>query len=226
MASLSAMKSQRGKARPTAKVVVTSVAGQPLVDEMTRLASERADLLTAVARTDEEGNQARPPRKMAEGDVPPRVTEIEERVEEIYSTLLPEHQSEVTLTGMGPGEWRRWKEEHPPRVIGHHETLRQGDVLRGGPIYHPDDVQLATPLLATAPVCNSADLLDIIGNFLTEWDGEPIPEGSWDEWLAEETSYASHYDLVAAVINAHEYRVPRLPKSPSGSSPTASSASN
>lgn len=202
MPTLAELRAQGGRAaRPKSTVAVTLVTGQHLLDQQKRLQDELFDVLAKAPRTDDNGETTGPPRKASQKDLPPRAAEIRSEIVALYEQLS-EHQGEVTLTGaLADGEWVRWKDEHPPR-----EDNEADARIAGG-------------------FCNSSDLYDTLGRFVSAWDGEPVAEGDWDAWLGERITFADKRDLVTAVVEMYEAKVSRAPKSPSSSS-TTSSGSN
>jgi hypothetical protein len=201
MPTLEELRSRPAAALPKATRTVTLIEGQHLLDVSQRLAEERMDLLMQAARTDETGEAVKQPRKAGESDLPPRVAAIDAEMVAL-GAQLPDHQGEVGLSGMLPGAWLRYREDHPPR---------ENNEL---------DLRLARGLV------NASELFADLGTFVSEWDGEALKPDDWSSWLADRIIYADLRDLVTEVVDMHERSLPRAPKSPSVSSETPSGAND
>lgn len=187
---------------PKGTRTVTLIEGQHLLDESQRLNDELVDLLAEHARTDEDGERVGPPPKAGQRKLPAVAQDRLDAIRAQSAALLEqlgEWQGEVGLTGVTGGEWQAWKDDHPPR-----EDSRADHTLTGGR-------------------CNSSDLFAALGRYVTSWNGDVLAKDDWDSWLAESITYADRRDLVSAVVDLHETGLSRVPKSPSGSSTTASS---
>lgn len=229
MTTLAERKAQAGKHLPRETYTLTFQSGNALVEEAKALDRELTDLRIAEARmTDEEreaekrtqkggGKSASALRKI-------RIAEIEARQPQITQDELPEHQEDALLVGMSSGEWQRWRDKHPARIIGYQETTKpNGDVVTGDPIYHPDDLELTKMPWSAYPSCSAEDVLEAIPQFIKEVGGEPAGD-AWTDWLADEVLWFDHRNLVRTIVAMHEAPMIRLPKvqnlppTPSGSS--------
>lgn len=205
MPTLAELRAQTGpKPLPRAEKTVTLIEGQHLLADAQRLSEERDDLLAAGKNTDDEGNPTGPPQKAGQGakESRARIKRLEEIPGEMAAIVarLGDHQGEVGLTGLTGGDWQRFKDDNPPR---------EDNVA---------DVRLARGH------CNSSAVFETLGRYVKTWDGEAVTEADWDGWLAERITYADRRDLITEVVMMHEQGLARAPKSPSGASTTASSA--
>lgn len=226
MPTLAELRAQSGpQPLPRTTKTVTLVEGQHLLAESEALSEEAQDLAreemslkSRTSRTDAEGNQSGPPRKAGEGaaDVR-RLEEIAARFEAIKARLpeiadeLAAFQGEVGLVGLTGGDWQRFKDEHPPREEAADE--------QGNRPLNRNDSTFALGF------CNSTAVFNALGKFVSTWDGEPVSAKDWDDWLAERIAYADRRDLIAAVVQMHERKAARSPKSRSGSPTTSPSES-
>lgn len=204
MPTLAELRAQTGpKPLPKATRTVTLIEGQHLLARQEELKEEHLDLLMQADR--DAGQAERDGRKRTqkagqkpEPSLPPRAEEIKTEIRAVGGKLA-EFQSEVGLSGLEGGEWQRYKDAHPPR---------EGSDA---------DQQLADGK------CNASALFADLGRFVVSWEGDELADGDWNGWLAERICYADRRDLVTAVVEMHETRLERVPKSPSSSSPTESS---
>ena len=235
MASLAELRAQKGARKTLPTWVRRITLDQSLLADLQRLDLRRQELeveaervVKAEARkaakaSEDDPDAAKRVRKAGQKARPQRLVEIDEELAALEDEAgvlydrLRETEGELLGRGIPGGEWQRWKDEHPPREVGRHETKREvgevTEVVQGGPIYHPDDV-LQTPW-GSIPVCNAADLRDELGRFMVSWNGEEFAEGDWDGWFAEQIAPGDFRDLVQDVMNAHEASGIRAPKAPS-----------
>lgn len=195
MPTLAELRARKSQPRPRAHQTCTLVEGQHLLDEESQLLEELSDLQAQVR--DSDGNPS-PTRKMGQG-LPPRADEIKARVKELQSELL-DHQGVVSLTGMTGGEWQNFKDEHP---------AREGN---------EDDERVAFAR------CNSSALFAALGRFVSAWDGEDVDAAAWDDWLADRICYADRRDMVTAVVEMQEAKLPKGRSPISSSTPSDESA--
>jgi hypothetical protein len=200
MPTLAELRAQSGpQPLPRSSKVVTLIEGQHLLAESEALAEELLTIAREASRTDADGERTGPPRKAGEGAaLPPRAEEIKARQEAILDELA-NHQGEIGLHGITGGEWQRFKDDHPPRKD------------------NANDVRW------TGGHCDSSALFSTLGRFVASWDGEPVSEKDWDEWLADRITYADRRDLVPAVVQMHEQGLARSPKFRSASPTTSPS---
>lgn len=200
MPTLDEMRARKGAKvpRPRSTQTVTLVTGQHLLDEQKRLNDELLDeLANAPARPmNEDGESTGPPLKGGQRSTPARVTEIRDELRAL-GPRLAEHQAQLTLVGtLSDGDWLLWKDAHPPREDNADDTRVGGGFV------------------------NTADLYGELGRFVAEWDGEPVADGDWDSWLADQITFADKAALVSEVVELYETRLSRAPKSPNSSSET------
>lgn len=184
---------------PKASATVTLIEGQHILDEIAELNDRMDDALAQARRVDESGERTGPPRKA--GESAPNLDEFRTQMDDAMRRLA-EFQVKIELTGTSSGDWHRWKDRHPPRKDS------------------PGDINV------TRGWCNSVDLFDDLGKYVSHWNGEPIPPGAWDKTLAEKITYADRRDLTTKVIEMFEQGVNRIPFSLSASSPTEDSATD
>lgn len=177
---------------------------QALVGELEGLSAEELEIRSALPSAGDDGR----PRKASEG-TPPRLAEIERRVEEIRLEM-EEHTGELGLRAVSGGEWRRWTDAHPARTVGNDD--------QGRPI--PLDIDVAI----TGGYCNAVDLAVDLGKYAVTWNGEPLNEGDW-EWIENRAASGDLKELCKKVVDMHEVRgaLP-FPQSASLTSPTSESA--
>lgn len=212
--------SQSGPAPlPRSTRTVTRVEGQHLLAQVQQMKDRMVDLLLEIDREHEAARQDRERaaedgrdrtrkagQKADADDTPdvsqdPRVVALRDEMRTLGEQLA-EFQADVDLEGMSGGEWQRYKDEHPAR-----------DDSRS-------DLQYAHGLV------NSTDLFNDLGRFVKTWEGETLLPDDWDSWLGEQICYADRRDLVTEIVDIHEARLARAPKSSSGSSPTEVSATD
>lgn len=200
MPTLAELRAQTGpKPLPKATCTVTLIEGQHLLAKSQQLEEEHLDLRLQSQRAAEvsaEDGRDRT-RKAGETKEPdnPRLKAIEVESRAVVDQLA-EFQSEIDLQGLEGGEWQRYKDDHPPR-----EDNKADLRLTGG-------------------LCNASELFADLARFVRSWEGEALTKGDWDGWLAERICYADRRDLVTAVVEMHETRLPRSPKLLSSSSQT------
>lgn len=217
-------RAQSGVDLPRQSVTITFLSGEALFEEVKSLTNKLTDLRIAKSRKTEDEVEAE--KRTRKGSQKAAVTEesLTARIAEISQDKMPEHQSECALVGMTSGEWQRWRDKHPARIIGYRETTKEnGDVETGDPIYHPDDLELTKVVpWALAPSCNAADVdALLLDRFIATVDGETLEEGGWLGWLADAILYQDRRMLVRAAVVMHEQAMVRLPKALS-SPPTSS----
>lgn len=184
---------------------------QDLISEVERLSIEKADLLVEAGRTPQrDPDEAGPPQKASRGGsvAPPRLAEIDTRLAELYDEMH-DHTGQLTLEAEEAGKWRQWVDANPPRMV-HHEDSDQ-------PTMMPVDQSIALGW------CNAAALLERLGDFASEWNGEPVTADDW-KFI---TATAAPGDLKQAcrnVVQLHEQGGQFAPKSRKPSSATESPA--
>jgi hypothetical protein len=206
MPSLAELRAQTGpKPLPKAVRTVTLIEGQHLLARSQQLEEEHLDLLMAAQRDADKAEDDGRDRTRKAGEKPesanPRIEELKAKIQGL-TVELAEFQAEVGLSGLTGGEWQRYKDDHPPR-----EDNKADLRLTGG-------------------LCNASEVFGDLGRFVVSWEGDALTKGDWDGWLAERICYADRRDLVTAVVEMHETRLPRSPKSQSSSSQTVTSGTD
>lgn len=201
MPTLAELRAQTGpKPLPKATCTVTMVEGQHLLARSQQLNDELLDVLLEADRekAKDEGGRERV-RKAGERKPPenPRIAELRAEMQDVVDQL-GQFQGLLDLSGLSGGAWQRYKDDHPPREDSKADTT----LARG--------------------LCNSSDLFADLGRFVVAWDGEELADGDWDGWLAERLCYADLRDLVTEIVDLHESKLSRAPKSQSSSSSTES----
>ncbi|RNL63650.1 hypothetical protein EFK50_07865 [Nocardioides marmoriginsengisoli] len=191
---------------PKATLTVTLIEGQHLLDDAQRLDQERSDLLAAGRRTDDEGKPTGPPAKAGVGakeskDRNARLDSIASELD-VVGVSLADHQGEIGLQGLSGGDWQRFKDDNPPRLD------------------NAADVRL------TGGYCNATAVFNDLARYVVSWNGEPVPEGDWDSYLAERITYSDRRDMITVVVGMHEQGLARAPKLPSSSSQTENSGND
>jgi hypothetical protein len=223
-------RAQSGEDLPRRIVPVTFLSGEKLFNEVQSLTNQLIDHRIAKARkTDDEVEAEKRTRKGSQ-KAPLSEADIEARIAQIQQDEMPSHQAPCEIVGMTSGEWQRWREKHPPRIIGYRETTKpNGDVETGDPIYHPDDIELTHKIVPwqVAPSCNAAEVDELLlDRFITTVDGEELEPGGWLGWLADAILWNDRRILVRTVVVAHEEQMMRLPKAPVASTTPSSSANS
>lgn len=189
---------------------------QGVVSDVEALAIEKTALerdLSRLERADETK-----PRKMAEGRDPgievieSRIAEIDQGLEALYDEMR-EHTGMVTLQAVASGDWRRWADDHPPRED-------KGTDDGGRPGLMVVDVEVGRGYV------NATALIARLGDFVKEWNGDPITAEDW-EWLAATAAPGDLKSLARRVVEMHEGEGKKaLPKSSTGSSSTSRPATS
>lgn len=215
-------RAQSGEDLPRATVTLTFLSGESLFNQVQALTNELQDLRVQQARKTEEQVEAEKRTRKGKDATAERIAEIEALIPQISQDQMPEHQAECALVGMTSGEWQRWREKHPARIVGYRETTKaNGDVETGDPIYHPDDLELTKVMpWSVAPSCNAAEVDELLlDRFIATVDGEELEAGGWLSWLADAILWQDRRSLVRTVVVMHEQAMVRLPKAPT-SQPT------
>lgn len=163
--------------------------------EVQRLEGEKQDILLDAARsTVDDDEKSTRPRRQGEGENP-RLAEIAAALDACYERIRAS-EGEVLLRAIPGGKWQRWKDEHPPR---------EGN---------PSDESMAYGL------CNATALMDDLGTYAAEWNGEPLADSDWSGVLSKQIAPADLGEMVKQVVTLHEVKVAAPPKSLRHSSPT------
>jgi hypothetical protein len=172
------------------------------------LTEELTALMMQSFRTevDDDAPSDKPKRKMGQGAEDPRVAEIQAELESLNDVML-EHTGRVTVAKtISQGDWRRWADANPPR--------EEGRDAKGRPMISAFDIAV------TGGSCNGSALLERLGDFVTEWNGEPLSEGQWD-WLREQMPAGDQKEAARWVVSFYEVEGAKAaPKLPSGSPAT------
>lgn len=177
---------------------VTICLDQALLAKAQRLEAEKTDLMVAEARRTGDGEDREgPPRRQGEGPNP-RISEIDEDLAALYDEMRAS-EGDLLLRATSGGKWARWKDDHPARDGNQSdETIAYG-------------------------FCNASDLLDDLGTYVAEWNGEPLAADDWSSWLCDQVAPADLRALCSTVVEMHETRI-TVPKSRSASSAGQTSA--
>lgn len=198
---LSEMRAAGVSRRPTRTIEICLA--QDLVAEAESLGREKLDLMVAAGRTPD----AEAPRKLSEGALPPRVAEIDARLEAIYDEMR-DHTGTLLLEAEAPGAWQRWKDEHGPRI----------DATDDGQRIDPLDLDIA------GGYCNGPDLFARLRDFVVSWNDEPVTDEDWD-YLLDNAAGGDLKDACRRVIDMQEAGGSQAPKSRSPLSGTAMASS-
>lgn len=227
MTTLAERKAQAGKHLPRETVTLTFLSGEALFDEIKALTNELQDLRVAEARkSEDQAESEKRTRKGGQKDpAADRMAEIEARIVAISEEHLPEHQEDAVLVGMTSGEWQRWRDAHPPRIVNFREITRpDGSVEQGDPIYHPDDLELTKTPWSNVPSCDASAVDgELLNRLIKKVGAEDLAEGAWSEWLADAILWQDRRSLVRTAVGMHERAMIRLPKAQT-SRPTTSGA--
>lgn len=189
MPTLAELRAMPADDRPETTTTVTLIKGQHLLKEERRLVDEYNDLLIQAERRAEDQREGRAaPRKVGEGGGnADRLAELKDAIAAIRDRLA-EFQGEVDSRGFGPGEWQRYKDDHPAR-----ENNRDDKMAAKG-------------------CCNATDLLNDLGQFASAWNGEPLADGDWDGGLVDKIMPGDLAQMVRDIVDMHQDRLPRVPK--------------
>lgn len=153
-----------------------------LAGEVQSLLDELQAAMIREAAQTKGDESAAPPKRMGERL---RSAEIRERLAEVQAEA-EEHTGTLTLQGLTEGQWRIWCDEHPARE----DNKRDDEIAHG--------------------YCNADDLVDNLGLFAHQWNGEDLKAGDW-EFIRENAAPAEIKQLASLVVAIHENAV-NLPK--------------
>lgn len=190
--------------------VIPVCLAQGVVKKVQVLTEELDNIEVELSRFGEDA-EGEAPRKMASGgDLVSRRDEIGAEIERLYD-VMREHTGRVTVAAtISQGEWRRWADAHPAR--------EDGRDANGWPVLRSYDMVVA------GGYCDASALLDRVGDFVTEWDGEPLTSGQW-EWLRDNIHPGDLKAVARAAVTLYEGEGAKaLPKLSSASSATPPSA--
>jgi hypothetical protein len=212
--ALSRLQASASAADIVPQATVETCLAQGLVKRVQELAEEKAALALEAFRTEpDDADSDKPVRKMGQGG-DPRIGEIDSELESLQD-VMREHTGHVTVAKViSNGDWRRWADANPAREDGRDK--------RGRPIISAFDIG------TTGGFCDGSALLARLGDFVTEWNGEPLSEGQW-EWLSEKMPMGDQKVAAQLVVSFYEVEGAKAaPKSRSDSSttPTKSPASD
>lgn len=153
-----------------------------LVAEVQSLLAELEDAQVASAAQREGNETAAPPRRLGQA---PAGAEIRQKLAALREEL-DEHTGTLTLRGMTEGDWRLWVDANPPR-----DGNERDEALGYG-------------------FCNADALIDNLGAFAHEWNGEALGPGDW-EFLSQNAAPGDVKAIASTVVQMHE-TVVNLPK--------------
>lgn len=191
--------------KPTGRPLRTmSVCLKPeLMAEVQALTAEHDRLLALVpAPVDEDGDEKdgppgrmggeSPEAKRERADAEAQVSEIRDRLAALLDEMA-EYEGEMTLrANLSDGEWRRWLNAHPARS-------------EGEPGHERDD-------RVTVGFCNADALIDDLGTFVHQWNGEHITATDWAEVFEPAIGTADKATMATRIVELYESRLdfPRL----------------
>lgn len=177
------LRSNKPKARPERSV--TLCLAPDLVGDVQALVEERSALMQsrAVESDPEVGGK---PRRVGQG-VSKREREINTELAGLFEKIV-EHEGEMRLRATwSDGEWRRWVDAHPAREEG-----KPG---------HDFDERAAHGL------CHADDLIDELGAFAFEWNGEKMQPDDWAEIFAPVVSGGDKAIMASTIVSMYESRL-------------------
>jgi hypothetical protein len=188
------------------QATVETCLAQGVVKRVQALADELSEMQLAAFRdAAEDAPSDKPVRKMNQGH-DPRIDEIQAELESLQDVMRA-HTGRVTVAAtISQGEWRRWADANPAR--------EEGRDSKGRPVVSAYDIGV------TGGFCDGTALLARLGDFVTEWNGEPLSPGQWD-WLAEKMPMGDQKQAARSVVSFYEVEGAKaVPKSRSVSSTT------
>ncbi|MGH3476729.1 MAG: hypothetical protein ACRDQD_07815 [Nocardioidaceae bacterium] len=167
------------------------------VGQMQRLERERTVILAELAEAP--GKSRKASESAPKPD--PRIVEIDKQLDALDDRRR-ERSGVLNYTATDGGTWTLWCSEHPARE----DNNLDGIVTKG--------------------YCNAEELIADLGKYVTSWDAgdgpEPITAAKWTK-LSARLHPKSLWDIASGVTALHTRAWMALPKSQSGSAPTASS---
>lgn len=181
--TLDHLRSSKPKARPERSV--TLCLAPDLVGDVQALVEERSALMQSRAIQDDPEAGGKP-RRAGQG-VCKREREINTELAALFEKIV-EHEGEMRLRATWTdGEWRRWVDAHPPReegTSGHEFDQR-----------------------AAHGICHGADLIEELGAFAFEWNGEKMAPGDWDDIFAPVVGGGDKATMAQAIVGMYESRL-------------------
>lgn len=125
-----------------------------------------------------------PPRRPGGAKRNPREVEIRELLSGLTASAVA-HTGEMRVrANLTDGEWRLWVDAHPARAEGEPGHARDQEHVGG--------------------FCNSDALIDTLGAFVHEWNGEPMAQGDWPAIFEPVIGPAKKGEMAAAVVLCYE----------------------
>jgi hypothetical protein len=175
--SLADLRLNAPKSRPERSV--TLCLAPHLVAEVQIITSKMAEIPSP-------GAAGQRPRRSADGE-DPRAAELRERLEQLLEEMA-EHEGEMRLrANRSDGEWRIWCNEHPAREEGEPGHERDQRVASG--------------------FCNADDLIDDLGTYAAEWDGDPLTGNDWADIFEPNIASADKAAMAQSVVAMYESRL-------------------
>lgn len=184
MKTLAELRAQKPTGR--AKSLVTLCIAPDLVAETHSLTTELGNL-PAYADDDE---VAGPPQKLGDQSAVvarQRAAQIRARLGELLEEMAEYEGNLWICANLTDGEWRRWVNEHPAR----------GE----------DDPGYDRDLRVTSGVCNADDLIDNLGKFVHEWNGEPVTAEDWADIFEPVVGSGDLAEIASKVVYLYEGRL-------------------
>lgn len=146
-------------------------------------------LLAKIEELDEQfhaahGAEEGRPTRMVDGES--EALRLAREIDEVRAEMA-EHTGTLLLRAREAGDWRQWCLDNPAREDNKRDRRMGFDL------------------------CNFDALLDDLGRYAVEWNGEPLGDGDW-EFIRSKTSAGSLDQIAQTVLAMHESAVD-VPKS-------------
>lgn len=163
-----------------------------IVAEVQRLSEELASITTTLATLrSQERREQDGPQRMGDGTRREEVEALEKRDGEIRDELevllaeMAKYEGELRLrANLTDGEWRRWCNANPPREEGTPARDRDDRIAYG--------------------YCDGDKLLDSLGDFVHQWNGEPLNAEAFTRLIEPRTSTGDKVEMAHAVVAMYE----------------------
>lgn len=187
MKSLADLRAQKPTGRPERSIHLCLA--PELVAEAQTLTTELSNIPSFLVANDDE-EPTGPPRKLGDPEAVAardRAAAIRARLAEVLAEMA-EHEGEMRLrANWTDGEWRRWVNEHPSREEGVAGFERDQRVTGG--------------------FCNADDLIDTLGAFVHQWNGEDLSPTDWADIFEPVVATADVAQMATLVAGLYEGRL-------------------